>query len=276
MEGEEAMNRVVAAMDDTPRAGAVLASAAALAQLFDATLEAVHVQSDGREIVGGLARSAGVPLELVEGEVVESLVAIGRQHDVAALVLGTREEHTADKPLGSTALAVVRGVEKPIVLIPPRAARLERIRRVLLPLEGTRRTSLAPAAVLEVARSAAVDVIVLHVFDEASLPEFTDQPQHETEVWANEFLARYCPVGLRSTSLALRIGEPAETVVQVAEESGVDLIALGWNQRLAPGRAAIVRAVLERGRLPLMLIPATTTAKGGKPNDRRARQLLGH
>jgi nucleotide-binding universal stress UspA family protein len=270
------MTRVVAAMDDTPSAGAVLASAAAVAQLFDATLEAVHVRSDGCETAAGHARRARVPLEIVEGGVVESLVAMGREHDVAALVLGTREEHTADEPLGSTALAVVGGVEKPIVLIPPRAAPLERIRRVLLPLEGSRRTSLAPASVLEVAHSAAVDVIVLHVFDEESLPEFTDQPQHETEVWANEFLARYCPVGLRSVSLALRIGEPAETVVRVAEESGVDLIALGWNQLLAPGRAAIVRAVLERGRLPLMLIPATTNARGGQSSDRLVRHLLEH
>jgi nucleotide-binding universal stress UspA family protein len=270
------MTTVVAAKDNTPSAGAVLASAAAVAQLFDATLEAVHVRSEECEIAAGHARRAGVPLEIVDGGVVDSLVAVGREHDVVALVLGTREEHTPDKPLGSTALAVVAGVEKPVVLIPPRAAPLERIRRVLLPLEGTRRTSLAPASMLEIARSAAVDVIVLHVFVEASLPEFTDQPQHETAVWASEFLARYCPLGLRSVNLELRIGEPAETVIRVAEESSVDLIALGWNQLLAPGRAAIVRAVLERGRLPLMLIPATTNAEGGKPNDRHARQLLEH
>jgi nucleotide-binding universal stress UspA family protein len=242
----------------------VLASAAAVAQLFDATLEAVHVRSDGCETAAGHARMARVPLEIVHGGVVESLVAMGREHDVAALVLGTREEHTADKPLGSTALAVIGGVEKPIVLIPPRAAPLERIRRVLLPLEGTRTTSLAPTDVLAVAANAAVDVIVLHVLDEASLPPFTDQPQHETEAWANEFLARYCPVGLRSVSLTLRIGRPEETVIQVAEETEVDLIALGWNQQLVPGRAEIVRAVLERGGLPLMLIPATTARERRK------------
>ncbi len=142
------------------------------------------------------------------------------------------------------------------MLIPPRAAPLERVRRVLLPLEGTRKTSLAPAAVLGVADDAAVDVVVLHVLDEATLPRFTDQPQHETEAWANEFLARYCPTGLRSVSLTIRIGQPDQTIVQFAEEAGVDLIALGWNQRLAPGRAAVVRAALERGRLPLLLIPA--------------------
>lgn len=264
MEGDEVMTKVIAAIDDTPRAGLVLMSAAAVARLFDATLEAVHVHSDGYAIAAGEAHRAGVPLHVVEGGVVESLVAIGRRHDVAALVLGTREEHSAARPLGSTALDVVGGVEKPVVLVPSRAVPLERVGRVLLPLEGTLTTSLAPAAVLEVACNAAVDVIVLHVLDEASLPRFTDQPQHETEAWANEFLARYCPAGLRSVSLALRIGRPDQTVVRVAEETGVDLIALGWNQRLVPGRAEIVRAVLERGRLPLMLIPATTARERRK------------
>ena len=117
-------------------------------------------------------------------------------------------------------------------------------------------SSLAPAGVLELAHDAAVDVLILHVLDEASLPLFTDQPQHETEAWTTEFLARYCPRGLRSVRLALRVGRPEETILCVAEESGVDLVVLGWNQRLAPGRAAIVRAVLERGRLPILLIPA--------------------
>jgi nucleotide-binding universal stress UspA family protein len=267
MEGDDVMTKVLAAIDNTPGAGPVLAGAAAVAQLFDAALEAVHVHSDGYEIAAEQARQAGVPLAVVEGGVVESLVAVGSGHDVAALVLGTREEHSVTRPLGSTALDVLGGVEKPVVLIPPRAAPLERVRRVLLPLEGTRATSLAPAAVLEVARNAAVDVIVLHVLDEGSLPQFTDQPQHETEAWANEFLARYCPVGLRSVSLAVRVGAPGETIVRVAEETGVDVIALGWNQQLAPGRAAIVRAVLERGRLPLLLIPTV--------GAERSRELVG-
>ena len=84
----------------------------------------------------GRRAEPGSRCEIVDGGVVESLVAVGRGHDVAALVLGTREEYTADKPLGSTALAVVGGVEKPIVLIPPRAAPLERIRRVLAAARG--------------------------------------------------------------------------------------------------------------------------------------------
>lgn len=231
------MTRVVAAIDDTPSAGALLASAAAVAQLFDATLEAVHVRSDGCEIAAGHVRTARVPLEIVDGGVVESLVAMGREHDVAALVLGTREEHTADKPLGSTALAVVGGVEKPIVLIPPRAAPLERIRRVLLPLEGTRRTSLAPATVLEVARSAEVDVIVLHVFDEASLPEFTDQPQHETEAWTTESWRATAPAAsARSGSRSESAGPRRRSFASPRRAASTWLRSAGTSASLRVGR----------------------------------------
>lgn len=249
------MTKVIAAIGDTEAAASVLTTARAVAQLFGASVEGLHVRSDGFAKASSAARDAGIPLCDVAGDVVQSLAAAGARRDVSALVLGTRDEPSEAKPLGSTALELVGTVEKPVVLVPPRAAPARRIRGVLLPLEGTRQTSLAPAHVLELARDAAVDVLVLHVLDESALPLFTDQPQHETEAWTTEFLARYCPRGLRSVSLALRVGRPEDVVVDVAEASGVDLIALGWNQRLAPGRAAIVRTALERGRLPLLLIP---------------------
>jgi nucleotide-binding universal stress UspA family protein len=255
MERGDEVTKVIAAIDDTEAAGPVLATARAVAQLFGASVEALHVRSDGFAKASSAAREAGIPLSAVSGDVVESLAQAGASRDVEALVLGTRNEPSQVRPLGSTALELVGTVEKPVVLVPPRATPSRRIRGVLLPLEGTRQTSLAPAQVLGLARDAAVDVLVLHVLDESALPLFTDQPQHETEAWTTEFLARYCPRGLRSVRLALRVGRPEDVVVEVAETSGVDLIALGWHQRLAPGRAAIVRTALERGRLPLMLIP---------------------
>lgn len=262
------MTKVIAAIDDTPAAAPVLATARALARLFGAKVEAVHVRTDGYTTAAEAAAAAGIRLDALGGDVVESLIAIGARPDVSTLVLGTREAPSATRPLGSTAIELIGGVEKPVLLVPPRAPALERIRTVLLPLEGTPETSLAPAVVLELAHDAAVDVLVLHVLDATSLPLFTDQPQHETEAWTTEFLARYCPRGLRSVRLALRVGEPDETIVRVAEESGADLIALGWNQRLAPGRAAIVRTVLERGRLPILLIPAGAREETADPQHR--------
>ena len=41
----------------------------------------------------------------------------------------------------------------------------------------------------------------------------------------------------------------------MAEECGCDVIALGWSQELAAGRAAVVRETLERSSRPLLLVP---------------------
>jgi hypothetical protein len=109
--------------------------------------------------------------------------------------------------------------------------------------------------VIALAREARIEVIALHVHQEKSLPAFTDQPQHEDRAWAEEFLARYCPSGLGTVRLDVRVGRCEELVPLVAEECGADLIALGWSQVLAEHRAPVVRATLARARVPVMLIP---------------------
>jgi hypothetical protein len=58
--------------------------------------------------------------------------------------------------------------------------------------------------------------------------------------------------------LELRIGRAEDLVPRVAEESRSDLIALGWARELAPGRAPVVRAALERSGLPVLLVPVVS------------------
>ena len=105
------------------------------------------------------------------------------------------------------------------------------------------------------AQDAKLDVIALHVHDENAIPAFTDQPQHEHDAWAREFLARYCPWGIGTVRLERRVGRSDELLPEVAEQVGCDLIALGWTQQLEAGRAPVVRAALERAPVPVLLVP---------------------
>src|SRR5437870_3779483 len=52
----------------------------------------------------------------------------------------------------------------------------------------------------------------------------------------------------------LRVGLPADQVLSVAREQRIDMIALGWGRRLSPGRAGLVRPVLERSAIPVLLV----------------------
>jgi nucleotide-binding universal stress UspA family protein len=247
--------RVIAALDNSLAAGTVLSTAANLGVLFAADVDALHVCEDGDRIAQQEAAAAGLVLRRVAGPTVPALVKAASEDDVAALVVGTRALPAGGRPVGSTALEVITSLLKPVVVVPPNAEHKSPLRRVLIPLEGTTSTSLAPKGIFELARDADLDVVVLHVHDADSLPAFTDQPQHEARAWGEEFVARYCPWGIGGISVELRVGRRGEQILAAAEETKSHLIALGWSQELAAGRAPVVREVLERGRIPVLLVP---------------------
>jgi universal stress protein family protein len=147
---------------------------------------------------------------------------------------------------------------KPVVLVPAEARdQPTRIRRVLLPLDGTARSASAVAGTAERLARGGAEIVVLHVFDAQTVPKFWNQHAHARQAWGQEFLARYC--ALPGARLELRSGTAAEHVVKVAGTEQADMIALAWSQRLEPGRALVVRrAVLEAG-VPVMLVPIAAT-----------------
>jgi len=255
------MTRVLAALDNSVAARPVLSTALAVAPLLEAEVEALHVRTDGDGVARAAAESDGVAFVELTGPVAERIVEAASQDDVALAVLGARGTAGGARPAGSTAVAIATALAKPVILVPPDALHPGRLRRILVPLEGTASTSLAPRGVIELASEGTLDVIVLHVLDEASLPAFTDQPQHETEAWAREFLERYCPFGVERVRLEMRVGRREELVPQVGQEVDADLIALGWSRALAPDRAPVVHAVLERGHLPVLLMPVAPSVE---------------
>jgi nucleotide-binding universal stress UspA family protein len=258
------VKKVIAALDNSLATGAVLATAGNFARVLGAELEAVHVGEDRDQIASSEATSAGVELRNLSGPIVAALVEAAAAEDVVALVVGTRRMPLGDRPVGATAVEVITSLLKPVVVVPPDAARPVALRRVLVPLEGTVSTSLAPRALIELAQDANVEIVVVHVHDAATLPAFTDQPQHEARAWAEEFVARYCPWGVGKVTVELRVGRRQEEILAAANETEADLIALGWAQELAAGRAPVVREVLERGHIPVLLVPVHTAAQSAR------------
>jgi hypothetical protein len=96
-------------------------------------------------------------------------------------------------------------------------------------------------------------VVVLHVFDASTVPRFWDQAAHARRAWEEEFMTRFC--AQPGARLELRSGAAGQQVVDVAATEGVDLITLGWSQRLDPGRAQTVRRTVLEAAVPVMLVP---------------------
>lgn len=250
------MKRVIAAIDDTPAAQSVLMAGRCLAELFGAELEAIHVREDGVHIAQRAAAAALVKLREVVDPVADSLISEARGNEVVALALGARATPAGRRPAGHVALEVIAACKKPVMVVPPEARICRRFERLLVPLDGSWSSAKSAVASIESACRAGMDVVILHVLDEGSLPPFSDQPHHEAEAWVDEFMARYCPAV--EARAELRVGIPAHAVTSVAAEVGADLIALSWSQDLTPGRASVVREVLERGKLAVLLVPVTS------------------
>jgi len=248
------MTKILAAIDNSAAARPVLAVATALANLLAVDVEALHVREDGDRNARAAASAAGVPLRSATKPVIGALVEAGRSAQVAGVVLGARGVEGGRRPAGHVALELALSLPKPLVVVPPAAPVPIELCRILVPLNGRRTTAVALAETLMLASRQELELVVLHVHDQASIPLFSDQRHHEVESWAQEFLRRHCPYPER-VQLEVRIGIAGENVVSVAEEVSADMIALGWSQDLSPGHAAVVREVLQRSGVPVLLVP---------------------
>jgi nucleotide-binding universal stress UspA family protein len=74
-----------------------------------------------------------------------------------------------------------------------------------MPLDGTPQTARALEHALAVAARGDVEIILLHVTENGAIPAFSDQVQHETDAFGDEFIARYaCSTRLCATQAAHR------------------------------------------------------------------------
>ncbi|MGD0452277.1 MAG: universal stress protein [Solirubrobacteraceae bacterium] len=251
-----AARTVVAAITDDAAAASVLSVASAIATLYSATVEAVHVGEARSELVA-MAQGAGVPLRTVAGRPLEALTQVAAAESVVAVVIGASASAAGNGRPDSTAMALLTSLEKPIVVVPANAPVGRAIERMLVPLNGTAASAAALQEIVALASHAEIQIVVAHVHQEHSLPAFSDQLAHEVRAWSDEFIARHCPSATEVT-LESRVGEPHEHLLEILRQSGCDLVALGWSQDLAGGRAAVVRRMLAESPVPVLLTPSSS------------------
>jgi nucleotide-binding universal stress UspA family protein len=247
--------KVIAAITNDSAATGVLASAAAISSLFSASVEALHVGAENAA-VAQTAQSAGVALRTVAGRASEVIAQAASGEDVAAIVIGTRGSPASRPTTGSTTTALVTLLDKPIVVVPPNTTVEHDIERVLVPLDGTAASTAALQEIMELASAAEVEIVVAHIYEQRSLPAFSDQLPHEVRAWREEFIARHCPAVV-DANLELRVGEPREHLLDILRASRCKLVALGWSQNLTGGHAAVVRQMLAESPVPVLLMPTS-------------------
>jgi nucleotide-binding universal stress UspA family protein len=252
------MALVIAAIDNSAAARPVLATAVAFGQLVGAEVEAVHVADEEGQTAQACADSLAIPMRRLAGDPVAEVVARAMASGVVGVVIGARQR-VKGHGIGHLVRAVVDAVDKPVLVVPPDAPPVERFRTALVAMEGTPANSRAIKSAVELAAGADLELIVVHVDDESSIPSFSDQLAHETDAYATEFLARYAP-GAPRARLELRVGSPAEEIIAASTSLAADVIAVGWPQPPEPGRGRVASEVLDRSHVPVLLVALASDA----------------
>ncbi len=236
----------------------LLADATALAEAGRWDMVGVHVGAP--EDVAGLE---GLALEVFEGETAAQIVRRAAADEVELIALGLR---TVPRPgVGSIAQCLLRELGDPLLLVRPGMRPIGRLKRLLVPLEGSPSASEAMRYADEAFCAPGREIVMLHVItgtcpsEPGSLPapRIVDQEQYEWSSWREEFTMRFaqCARGGRHR-VVVRVGDPVSTIVREARELDAELVALSWWGTLSGTRAPVVRAMFEQSPCPLLLVPA--------------------
>jgi hypothetical protein len=242
---------VLAAIGTGDAVASVLDIALRVGEVTNAAVEAVHV-ADGRdERIVALALRAGVPLRHLTGPAAGALLGAMDVPGVLAMVIGAGLSSDGH-PVGPTARHVLERARKPVAVVPTNVAPSRALRRLLVPLEGSEASSRPILEMLFPLLATEVEVVVLHVFTDTTLPRMLDRPERDLELLGREFLAHHCPP---ATRVELLPGPVAARVSEVSAAHGADMVVLSWSQDSSEGRAQVVREVLGASALPVLLLP---------------------
>lgn len=245
--------RVLAAVDDSPARLPVRRVAEALAHLLRVDVDVVTVvEAEEPPPTNTVRRERGTPIERLAVELGDPEVLLG--------VLGARRLPGSRHPTGHVVTALIERAPCPIVVVPPADRPFRRLRRILVPVEGSEVPAGALGRALTPFAEAGVGIVSVHVFTESTTPSFWEG-WNDSELWRAEFGARHAPPG---AALELRTGDVCAEVVDAAADLDIDLVAVEWNQDLSPGHARVIRTLLDRLDMPILLVPA-----GGRREETR-------
>ncbi|MGE5464364.1 MAG: universal stress protein [Syntrophothermus sp.] len=142
-------------------------------------------------------------------------------------------------------------------------------RKILVPLDGSKVAEGVLPHAKALAYSEGAELILLTVganpvldfaFSDPGLAQDAIQEQEErSKKYITEIEGQLKASGFK-TSTVLRVGSVAEVILGVAEELGVDCIAMSTHGRTGPARwllGSIAERVVHNSKVPVLLIRAT-------------------
>jgi nucleotide-binding universal stress UspA family protein len=272
---------ILAPFDGSALAESGLRCGAALARATGARLLLLHVVpevayvSRAEQAMAAIARrlrdeGTEVQVAVKPGDAAQVIVDVATASGASLIALSTHGQGGLGRWLyGSVAARVLRATPVPVLLVPAgcvRAWPVGRPLRILVALDGSgfAQEALAPVALLAGAQGA--HIVLVQVVEPAVTPEtwrgntYVALRTAQSIVEARAYLEQMAGT-LRGPTVIVetcaRAGAPAATLLEIAREYQVDLIAMtthGWSGVSPVCMGRVAAGVLQDATMPILLV----------------------
>ncbi len=297
---------VLLALDRSDKDARAIAAAEGFAELMGGRIHMVHVLggvagvdpaevSDGatsrhdeaREWLKGTRAvlatgSGGAPTSemIVSLEPAAKIVAAAGSVKAELIVLATRAATTIGRALlGSVADQVIRAADCPVALVPPgvQQRRASPIRKVLVPLDGSRDAARIVEKLRALSNTALLHFVLVHVAKteltdgyaiRAALPMLDRSRSGEVETSniqvslakteLDEIAGRIRDAGLTADVHVIEAGNPDDEIIKVAQAQSVDFIAMTTRGLQGMSRwliGSVADGVTSKSPVPVLIMP---------------------
>jgi len=199
---------------------------------------------------------------LAIGDAASKIIEWSREHGTTLIVMATHGRTGAERLVrGSTAERVLRHSPVPVLLANPRSLKADeemRVKKILVPLDGSERSAEVIPDVVELARIHGSEVILFYgiPIDVQLEPWMAAGPmmtQAEAEKLLEPFESRFYDVPVRKV---VALGAPSMSILTFAEEEKADLIAMTTHGRTGASRwffGSVAEQVTRNATCPLLV-----------------------
>jgi nucleotide-binding universal stress UspA family protein len=234
-------------------------------------------------------------VEVHDGDPVDVLLAAAENEHADLLVVGSRGVgNRPELALGSTSLQVLLAARVPVLVVPARRPGVVpadglRLRHLLVGVDRSEASRTALELAADVAVALGGSLSVLEVVDFVPPFPLAEPP---TGVGGGERRSAGSTLalvedevrGIRERGVGVQVivrsGDPAATLLEVADDVDADLVVVGTRGRGGPAElllGSVARTVADRARRPTLVVPATAGPRRLRrgADDRLERQPSG-
>jgi nucleotide-binding universal stress UspA family protein len=216
--------------------------------------------------------------EILRGNAAEEIVDYADAKDVGLIVMTTHGLSGIKRwALGSVAEKVVRAADRPVFLVRgkgPHPARSKKgtLLKALVPLDGSEAGESAVPYIAELSAKLNTELILLQVlplgFQDMSPTGYGWVMYQEELLRTNQLIAkeyldevgtRLVNRGATAVRSEVRFGDPAQEIMDFADETKVNVVAMSTHGRSGVGRwvfGSVVEKALHTGNTPLLIVRA--------------------